>query len=348
MSNNFYSHVNADKKKWIMVAVCFVLVGVILCAIMTSGFQDWNPYGWFGNEEDIVGSDSNDTALVAGKTYAMASNMVYTQSNATPMSTSTSDTTAVQLVATITPDYATNQSVTWAVDWVDDSATWASGKDADDYISAEPISSGSKTATVTCLAPFGEQIAITVTSVDNPDASATCVCDYQEQLVSFEFEVLRADNFSATTELDWDFAYKGHIVDGSVVTTAGTLGYTYTHYFELQYGVDANLTSALSGASIGHGAYGGILNMTEPAPGSGIETLVSFGINFACNACQSNSITDDAMNTVQNAIYNSASTALTFSHTMDGITETVVLSIDKDTLAIAVESLTLDQYSITF
>lgn len=103
-------------------------------------------------------------------------------------------TSSVTLTATVEPSNATYQAVDWSVSFVNQSSTWASGKTASDYVTVTPTSDGALTATVECLAAFGEPINVTVTSRDNADASATCVCDYLKPVEDINITLKQAGN----------------------------------------------------------------------------------------------------------------------------------------------------------
>lgn len=134
-------------------------------------------------KEDIV-SDNEGNKMNDGVFHNLPIAMLVSQ---TPTKTETSDDmkTSVNVVATITPDDAANKAVDWSVAFVNATSAWANGKTATDYITAEPTTDGALTATVTCKAAFGEQIKITVTSRDNPDASASCTVDYKQQFTGY-------------------------------------------------------------------------------------------------------------------------------------------------------------------
>lgn len=136
-------------------------------------------------KEDIV-ADNEGNKMNDGVFHNLPIAMLVSQ---TPTKTETSDDikTYVNVVATITPDDAANKAVDWNVAFVNASSAWASGKTATDYITAEPTTDGALTATVTCKAAFGEQIKITVTSRDNPEASASCTVDYKQQFEGYLF-----------------------------------------------------------------------------------------------------------------------------------------------------------------
>ena len=107
--------------------------------------------------------------------------------------------TAYQLTATITPDNATNKAVNWSVDFANPSSSWATGKTVTDYVTVTPTSDGALTANVECLQDFGEQIVVTVTSRQNPDAYATCTVDFAQRIESLSFT---AGDFSFDTDDD--------------------------------------------------------------------------------------------------------------------------------------------------
>lgn len=51
----YRQHVRSDATKWAVTALAILLIGVILAGIITDGFQDANPYCWFGHEYDENG-----------------------------------------------------------------------------------------------------------------------------------------------------------------------------------------------------------------------------------------------------------------------------------------------------
>ena len=94
---------------------------------------------------------------------------------------------AYTLTATIEPADAVNKTVDWTVAFVNPSSAWASGKTVADYVTVTPESDGALTATVENLGAFGEQIKVTVTSRDNPEAFAECTVDYAKRIESASF-----------------------------------------------------------------------------------------------------------------------------------------------------------------
>ena len=88
----------------------------------------------------------------------------------------------VKITATITPENATNQNVTWSVAWKNPSSSWASSKTVTDYVTVTPDSSNSKVATVTCVKAFSEQVIVTATAAGNTSVKKTCTADYEKRL----------------------------------------------------------------------------------------------------------------------------------------------------------------------
>lgn len=86
---------------------------------------------------------------------------------------------AYTITATITPSNADDKTVDWSVAWKDSNSTWAKGKTVTSYVTVTPTSDGALTASVSCLAAFGEQIIVTVVPRGNTDISATCTLDYR-------------------------------------------------------------------------------------------------------------------------------------------------------------------------
>lgn len=114
--------------------------------------------------------------------------------------------TAYTLTATVYPADAANKAIDWSVSFTDAGDEWASGKTVTDYVTVTPTSDGALTATVENIAAFGEQIKITVTSRDNPEATAECMVEYQQKFeslagyISLDAESGEKTNFSSTAD----------------------------------------------------------------------------------------------------------------------------------------------------
>lgn len=196
------------KNKIICEKIKWIVVFVLIFALALSVFVLFNPNCIFGHhyingictecgiaEEASSESDTKNTdsgvvdmatgeMLYSGQTYAMT-NMLF---SATSMS-STTASEGITLEASIYPSYATNKLVDWNVSFVNPDSEWATGKKISDYVKVVPTSDGALTATVSCLAPFGEQIVVTVVSRDNPEAKAECTLDFARICYGIELKI---------------------------------------------------------------------------------------------------------------------------------------------------------------
>lgn len=123
--------------------------------------------------------DGDVCAMPQKLTFASANDNTTLNATATA---STVSTGAVTLTATITPSDATNKNVSWEIAWKNPSSTWASGKTVSNYVKLNVNTSNRLQATITNVAPFGEQILITCTSAANTSAKATCTVDYVKRV----------------------------------------------------------------------------------------------------------------------------------------------------------------------
>ena len=204
---NFGQHVRSDRSKWAVTAIAILLIGVILAAILTNGFKDGNPYCWFGHDYDENGicikcgaekpaedPDKEDPDKQPDEDKDELSNLAITPALSKGVRLYAARPTVLEnnvitqtLTAFIEPADADNQSVTWSIAWQNPASAFATGKTVTDYVTVEPESAGSLTATVSCLQDFGEKVLITVTSNDNAEIYATCVCDYLQRVEELVF-----------------------------------------------------------------------------------------------------------------------------------------------------------------
>lgn len=96
---------------------------------------------------------------------------------------------AYTITAIITPSNADDKTVDWSVAWKDSNSTWAKGKTVTSYVTVTSTSDGALTASVSCLAAFGEQIIVTVIPRGNTDISATCTLDYRQTITGVVSEL---------------------------------------------------------------------------------------------------------------------------------------------------------------
>ena len=120
---------------------------------------------------------------------------------------------------TITPSNATNQSVNVGVAWANDSDSstdddsFKTDKTVTDYLTISK-DEGTKTITLTCKQAFASVIQATVTSVDNPEASAFVKVDYRKKRT---YKINEVGSVITSTN-SWS-----DLVEGVYEETVGTL-----------------------------------------------------------------------------------------------------------------------------
>lgn len=132
-------------------------------------------------------TDENGETLNDGKVHPLPKNMLFS-AGIRSLSADESEVNVISATvsATIKPVNAGNKAVDWTLQFVNPESEWASGKTVSDYVTVTPKEDGSLIATVSCHQAFGEQIRLTVTSRDNPEAKASCRIDYKQQLTGIE------------------------------------------------------------------------------------------------------------------------------------------------------------------
>ena len=109
---------------------------------------------------------------------------------------------AYTITATVEPENATQKALAWSVEWVDAANTWTSGKTVTDYVTVSPY--GDNVAVVSCLQPFGAQIAVKVTLAENTALRASCVCDYAKRITAVnEFAANVNENGNIRENVYW-------------------------------------------------------------------------------------------------------------------------------------------------
>lgn len=177
----------------IVVTVLLVIVlaaGALCCGFASRNaegqwFRNWNLSTWHWSDKPTEGTANGKPT--DGMTTATTSSQ-FMSLRSTPMTAGASSRTdsTYRLTATVEPADADYQELEWLVSFEDSSSAWASGKAASDFVNVAP-SSDTHNATVTCLGDFGEPVIITVKSKDNPEAYATCRCDYVKRVKSLTF-----------------------------------------------------------------------------------------------------------------------------------------------------------------
>ncbi|MEG2274777.1 MAG: hypothetical protein RSC44_05525, partial [Clostridia bacterium] len=130
---------------------------------------------------------------------------------------------AYNISATLQPADAVDQQISWHMEWLNPTSTWATGKDVSAYISLV-VDTGSKNATVSCLAPFGNQIIVKAVANYDTNIFATCTLDYSQKvsIAELNFGDIKI-NLGGETEIQYEVAKtitgSGGTVTAKVATT---------------------------------------------------------------------------------------------------------------------------------
>ena len=169
------------KNKVITILSC-VLVLAVIVAIAGFCSKLFNKKPATAETPSTV-TDENGDILNDGEIHPMPARMMFARAPmlAAENAAESNSVITAKIAANISPYNATNKKVDWAISFVNESSEWATGKSVTDYVTATTANDGDLVASVSCLQPFGEQIQLTVTSRDNPEAKATCLVDYKQQ-----------------------------------------------------------------------------------------------------------------------------------------------------------------------
>ena len=209
------------------------------------------------------------------------------------------------------------------------------------------------TATVTCKAAFGEQIRITVTSRDNPEASASCTVDYKQQ---FEGYLFSASQTGKTPTLN-NSTKKGKIY--ADFNNAEQLKITYSYKKSSVYTVALSDSEIAAPATVDVVIENADLKtaMNDAKSGSGDALKVTaankiFALNLF-NAKLAEGLTPAQSNSIISAITATMNTSPVSFSIKDGAGKVLAkFEIEIDTSALSgqkkVEKIVLDQTELVF
>lgn len=201
MNNEFNQHKKSDFIKWIITFTALILLSISVIALAA------NVFGGVNNDtitetEQTTKDTHNDTVdpLEPIEEIQSLSTMKIVNSDnmklmaKAPVMYANNNSNTVELTATAYPVGSQNGGFVWSAKWANPNSAFATGKDVYNYIELQG-DEGSNTCYVSPLAPFGEQIVITVSTVYNPDAMATCTVDYSEKWQDTQYLEVYTNNF---------------------------------------------------------------------------------------------------------------------------------------------------------
>ena len=249
---------NKTIKKLSAVLFAVLLIAVLVLSVLTKGFTDWR----FGKELPVSESLDSNVVITPQESDGGIRLMVNFEPGITQDDEPDYESETLTITATVSPDNsADNTGLDWSMAFKNPSSEWAAGKTLSDYMTLTPSgtdAAGSKTVSVKCLKPFGEQIVITATSQDNPEVTASCTADFAQRVESatLKFGDLNV-NLGGDTNVKWELNPNGTGVGGATNVTMEksdvyTLAeeFTYTVKAESSYTEDNQFTLNGEGVSV--------------------------------------------------------------------------------------------------
>lgn len=230
--NNLNQHVKSDKVKWIITGIALVLILAILGGVIAAVLTETNPKDWFEqlageetetSDEETPANTENGGAVIG----APVENGIKLMSAKIPVAefaangVSAQAETAYTLTATLDPADVIDKTVDWAVEFVNPSSSWATGKTVTDYVTVTPTADGALTANIECLQAFGEQIKVVVISRSNSEAKAECTVDYARRILDYR---LWAQENNDEYSVFADFGENEIIIDYAAVSNTDAVG----------------------------------------------------------------------------------------------------------------------------
>lgn len=158
------------KYKWLILVVSVLIISAILCGTLFA----------CSDRKTADNSDTHyehyDTIIENGQTVAFAKTMAFTSASLFEAQRSGADGVHVTLVATVYPENAENQNVSWNIRWADDAPLKSTP--VSEYLVGSADSSNSHRFNATCKKAFlNNKILITVTTEEG-GFTATCTVSF--------------------------------------------------------------------------------------------------------------------------------------------------------------------------
>ena len=259
---------NKTIKRLSSVLFAVLLIAALVLSVITKGFTDWQ----FGKEQPAVNDLTGNVVVTPQESGGAISLSIMRAPDKTAEVTLGDETDyeseTLTITATVSPDNsADNTGLDWSMAFKNPSSAWATGKTLADYMTLTPSGTdvaGSKTVSVKCLKPFGEQIVITATSQDNPEVTASCTADFAQRIESaaLKFGDLNV-NLGGDTNVKWELNPNGAGVGGATsVTSSKSDVYTLAEDFTYTVTAESSFTEEsyfkLNGTGVTYTAPGDI------------------------------------------------------------------------------------------
>ena len=211
--NELYQHKKSDSIKWIITFVALILLAVSVVALGAQVFGDGVNTDATTEQENAPENNTDETPINPvvptdpSEAPTVMSTMKITNSDGMKLMAAkapvmyANNSNTVELNATAYPIGSQNGGFVWKAQWANPNSAFASGKDVYNYIELEGDTNGN-TQYVSALQPFGEQIIITVRTVYNPDAVATCTVDYSEKWQDTQYLEVYTNNFFQDSQIE--------------------------------------------------------------------------------------------------------------------------------------------------
>ncbi len=201
MNNEFNQHKKSDFIKWIITFTALILLSISVIALAANVFGGVNNDTTTETEQTTkdTHNDTVDPLEPIEEIQSLSTMKIVNSDNMklmakAPVMYANNNSNTVELTATAYPVGSQNGGFVWSAKWANPNSAFATGKDVYNYIELQG-DEGSNTCYVSPLAPFGEQIVITVSTVYNPDAMATCTVDYSEKWQDTQYLEVYTNNF---------------------------------------------------------------------------------------------------------------------------------------------------------
>lgn len=189
---------NTSALRGFVLTLVIIILAVCVMAAMTNGFTDWNPYGWFDEQQpaDEQQPDADNPAEETAPIDATITNSEHVML-AMSAATTAADGQYVEqtLTATVTPASAEEAGIDWTAEWADGSDS----SDLNNYLTITPQSDGSNILYVRAYAAFEKDIIITATTRDG-GFTATCTVTFVGNPSEMEINV---NGMTAVQDSGW-------------------------------------------------------------------------------------------------------------------------------------------------